>query len=76
MSGKSRPDSYIRRFRIPYLAHHDDIGVLTKNRAQTIGKGQSGLMIDLYLIDSVKPVLNRVFYGNNILAWCIDFGKC
>ena len=48
------------------LAHHDNIGVLAQNRAQTIGKGQIDLGIDLDLPHPIELILDGVLDGDDV----------
>ena len=55
-----------RRFLVTNLTNHNNIRVLSQNRAQRGGKGQAGFNINLHLIDAVNVGLHRVLNRYNI----------
>jgi len=52
---------------IPDLADEDDIRILTDNRSQGIGEGESDRRFDLNLIDPSQLILHGVFYRDDLL---------
>ena len=53
------------------LTNHDDIGVLSQNGAQGLGKGQINFGIHLRLTHAGQLILNRVFHRHDVAAGCI-----
>ena len=60
-------------FRVTNLTDHHDIGVLTENGAKTGSESETGIGIDLNLINTIHLVLNWVFHGDNIDFFGFDF---
>ena len=56
----------LRGLAVAYLAHHDDIRVLTQDRAQTTRKAEVSLGVDLHLSDAVHGVFDRILYRHNV----------
>ena len=54
------------RLAVTDLTDSDDVRVLTQDRAQAVCKRHADFFIDLYLIDTFKIVLDRVFQGDKV----------
>ena len=63
---RGRVNGDFHRFSISDFTDHDNVGILTQKRAQTVPKSDSGLGIDLRLIDPRQFILNRVFNGRDV----------
>ena len=75
MTRQARLDRDGSRFRITDFGDHDDIRVVPQDRAETFGKGESRLRMNLALSRSVDLVFDRVFQGNDVLGRILDFLK-
>ena len=72
MTGQGSLNGNFCGFQIPDLSYKDHVRVLAYNRAQSIGKGEIYLGVDLNLPDSLNPVLDGVFYGDDIDVRVVD----
>jgi hypothetical protein len=61
MTGLCRLDGNVSRFEIPDFTHHDDIRILPQKRLQGRREGQTGLLIDVNLINARQIDFNRIF---------------
>ena len=71
MSGNGCLNRDLRRLLVSDLSHHDDVRILSKEGTKSRSKGQAGLDIDLYLIDTGYIGLHRIFYCHNVNIGCI-----
>ena len=67
-----RFQSEMRGFFVTYLAHHDDVGVVSQNAPQGKREGHSELGVDRDLVDSGHLVFHRVFDGDDMLVDAVD----
>ena len=58
------------------LTDHDDIRVLSQDGTQCRREGEVCLGVDLYLIDAVDICLDRIFYGDDVHVFFIQFAQC
>ena len=65
-------NGYLSCFAIANFSHHNDVGVLTENRAQTVGKGQIDARVHLDLPNTIELVLDGVFHGDDIYLGRVD----
>jgi len=61
VSGERSLDRELRRLGIADLANHDDVRILPEEAAHPRGKGESGLRIDLNLINTDDLIFHGVF---------------
>src|SRR6185295_4823247 len=73
--GQRRLDGGRERFGVTNLADHDDVGILPKDRAQPLGEGEAGLLVDLTLVGAGQLVFDRVFYRGDVLAGLHQFAQ-
>ena len=66
MTGVGSLESYFCCLCVANLAHHDHIGVLAKDGAQSGGKGYSCPLVNLDLIDAWQLILHWVFYSDDV----------
>ena len=66
MSGNGGAHRDGRRFGVAGFAHHDDIGVLTQQRAQPRLKGKPRQRVDLRLVDARQVAFHGVLDSRNI----------
>ena len=62
----------LRGLEVADFADHDDVRVLTQDRAQGLGKGHVDPGIDLGLTDAFQVVLDRILDRHDIDRACID----
>ncbi|CAB4879527.1 unannotated protein [freshwater metagenome] len=67
VSGKCGLDRDLRRLAVADLTDHDDVGIRTHHRSQTVGEGQACSRIDLNLRDPLDLVLDRVLDRDDVL---------
>ena len=65
VAGQCRLHRNLRGFPIAHFTDHDDVWILPQNRAQSTGKGQLDLGLNLNLIDATHLVFDRIFNGND-----------
>ena len=65
-------NGYLSCFAIANFSHHNDVGVLTENRSQTVGKGQIDARVHLDLPNTIELVLDGVFHGDDIYRGRVD----
>ena len=53
------------RLAIAHFAHHYQVGIVTQNGAQHIGKAHAGLAIDRNLRDPGNLVFHRIFHRHD-----------
>ena len=68
-----RLDGEVGRLVVADLPHHHHIRVLTENTAQTIGKGEANVTIDLDLVNPLHFVLHRVFECDDVDGIVLNF---
>ena len=51
---------------VPDLPDEDHVGVLSQNGPKSGGKGESGLLVRLDLVDGWEDVLDRIFDGHHV----------
>ena len=73
MTGQSSFNSNLSRFKVPNLTHHDDVWILTQERAQRSGEVQSDRFTLLDLINTLKVKLNWIFSSGDVLRWLVEF---
>jgi hypothetical protein len=54
------------RLGVADLADEDDVGVLAEDRAEAVGEGDAGLLVDLDLVDRGEDVLHRVLDRHDV----------
>ena len=62
---------YLSCLSVSNLSYHDDVRVLSKDRAERTRKGKVSLYIYLYLIDAVYVCLYRVFNSNYVYIFFV-----
>ena len=62
-------------FSVSDFSDHYDIRILTENGTQGIGKGQVCLDIYLHLVYTVHIGFHRIFYGDNINLFTVQFAQ-
>src|SRR3989344_5787153 len=67
-------NSDIGGFAVANLADHDNIGILTHNRAETLGKGVL-LSRNLCLYNTVEMILNGIFNSDYFYFWCMNLAE-
>ena len=65
MAGERRVDRHTDRFAVADLPDHDDVRVMPQQGAQAGRKIQSGVQVDLNLVDAANALFNRVFHRAN-----------
>ena len=73
MAGQRRLYGDLGGLGVTDLADHDDVGVLSHDRAQSVRESQPNLRFDVNLIDAAKLIFHRIFDGNNLLTRIVDF---
>ena len=66
MTGLGRLDGDVCRFQVADFAHHDDIGILPQERTQGGSEGETGLFVDVDLVDSRQIDFCRIFRGGDV----------
>ena len=66
MTGDCRADTDFRCLRIPRLADHDNIRILSQNGTESCFKSNPRLFIHLHLADPRKISLHRILDGHDI----------
>ena len=59
-------------FVVPHFTDHDHVGVLAEHRPEAGGKGHSGAVIDVALVDAAELIFDRIFDRDDIVAAVID----
>ena len=72
VTGERGLDGDFRRLDVTNFAHENDVGIMSQNRAQPAGKGQSRLAGDLDLIDTVKLIFDRILDRNDLALNFVD----
>src|SRR5690348_12184420 len=75
MPRHGRADRDVRSFDVANLTHHDHIGVLSQNVAQTFGKSEVDLRFHLDLRNTSNPVFDWFIDSNNAPLYRIDAGE-
>src|SRR6266850_6517141 len=73
MAGERSLDGDLRRFLVPNFTNQNHIRIMPQNRAQPLGKGQSGLFRNLDLIDAPQLIFDRVFNRNDLAHRIVNF---
>ena len=63
------------RLAVADLAHHDDVGVLAQDGAQSAGKGDAGALLDLHLVDPGHLVLDGILDGDDVGVGAMDLAQ-
>ena len=72
VAGESRLDGDLGRLRIPDLTHHDLVGIVPQNGAQSAGKGQPLLLVHRNLGDPLELVFDGILDGNDLVFFGLD----
>src|SRR6185437_368383 len=72
MAGERRMDGYLGSLAIADLAHHDDVGILAEDRAQSVGKGEIDFRTDLHLSDTAELIFDWILDGDDVLFGRVD----
>ena len=72
MAGHGSFHGDLRGFLITDFSDHDDVRILPQKRAQRRGKIKADFLINVYLDDSGKIVLDRIFGGHDFHVRGID----
>src|SRR5262245_26565001 len=76
VSGKGGFDGDFGSFEVTDFSDQDDVGILTKKRAEGSSKVETDLFLHLHLVDSHEVEFNRVFCRHNICLNGIERLKC
>src|SRR6185369_2651426 len=74
-SGRSCLDGYLSGFVIPDFTDHENVWILTQERAESGGKRVSFRFIHLRLEKSRDLVFDRIFDGDDLYFRFVDAGK-
>ena len=66
VAGERRLNGHVRSFFVADLADHDDVGVLSQDRAQRRREGHVDLRVDLNLAKAWVDHLDRVFDARDV----------
>ena len=72
MTGQRRVNGDARSLRIAHFADHDDVGILSNERAHRRGEGQTDRGLHLRLIDPGDFVFDRIFDRQDLARWRIE----
>ncbi|MPN47564.1 hypothetical protein SDC9_195167 [bioreactor metagenome] len=72
MAGLCRFDGDLGGFQIADFAHHDDVRILTQEGTQRRGEGQSGLLVDVDLVDAGQIDFRRILSGGDVYAGLVQ----
>ena len=72
MTGQSGLDGDLRRFVVPDLPHHDDVGILAQEGAERRGEVEADLLVDLDLVDPRQVVLHRILGRGDVLRGLVQ----
>ncbi len=72
MAGQRGANRNIGGLAIADFAHHDDVGGLPDDVAQTRRKRQPDLRIHVNLVDPVHLIFDRVLDGDDLLVGLVD----
>ena len=72
MAGEGRLHGGVRRLLVADLSHHDDVGVLPKQRTHAGSEIETDLMLHVHLIEVRVHQLDGIFDGANV---DLGFGK-
>ena len=61
-----------RSLLVADLTEHDDVRVLTQQRAQRAGEGKAGLVVGLELINAGHGILDGVLHGRDVDRLVVD----
>ena len=61
VTGQRGLDGDLSGFKIADFTEHDDVGILTQERPESLAEGHPGRLIDLHLHDALDVELHRVF---------------
>ncbi|MNS74569.1 hypothetical protein D3C72_1080500 [compost metagenome] len=75
VTGERGLNGDLRGFEIADFANHDDVRVLTQDRAQGLGKGQVDLGVDLCLADAGQFIFDRVFHRHDVALAGIELAQ-
>src|SRR5690349_21137726 len=73
MAGKRSFDRDFCGLRVANFADHDDVRVLTQDGAQGVSESKPNFLFDGNLIDAWDLELNRIFNGNDVENWVVQF---
>ena len=77
MAGQRGLDRNPRRLKITDFAYHDDVRVLTQDRAQCVGEVEADLGLHLDLVDSRQLVFDGIFHSEQFKFRAIEiFQRC
>ncbi|MNS47365.1 hypothetical protein D3C72_798920 [compost metagenome] len=74
--GERGLDRHLGSFQIANLADHDDVRVLSHQRAYPGGEGQVDVVLDLHLVERRLDHFNRVFDGAEVDLRRRQFFQC
>src|ERR1035438_8246141 len=72
VAGERRVNGNLRRLGVANFAHHDLVGIVTQDGAQTAGKGQSLFLVHRNLGNAANLVFDRVFDGDQLVFVALD----
>ena len=75
VAGECRLYCDARRLEIADLADHDDVRILTQERAERCRESHADLGPHQHLIDSEEVVLDGIFRGHDVGVDAVDLGK-
>ena len=75
VAGQRSVDGHFRCFIVANFAHHDDIRILSHQRANTGRKCKVNFRPHLRLIDAGNIIFNRIFQRGNIHAFFIQHAQ-
>ena len=68
MASHGRLDRYLRRFGVAHFPQHDDVRILTEDRAERCGEGHTRLAVNGDLRDTRQLVFDGVFDRENFFG--------
>ncbi len=72
MAGLRRLDRNLGRLQVADFADHDDVRILSQERAQRCGEGHAALVVLLHLVDAGQADFHRVFGGGNVARLVVE----
>ena len=71
-----RLHGHVGGFHVTDLADHHHVGIVSEQGAQCRGKRHLVGSADVHLADTRDQVLDRIFDGQDIDVWLIEFSQC
>ncbi len=74
MTGERGLDGDLRGLEVTDLTDHDDVWILTKERAQRGCEVQADILVHLHLIDATEVELHGIFRGRQVVGDRVQLG--